>query len=79
MEWFINNFLKSLDDKFNKSKYPNQIILSTKQASICEKYMDSRECHSDYGYFNILEIFTENYKYQLKYAGKYIFLTRYKK
>lgn len=75
MEWFKTVFLPSLEARMTNPKYPNQIILSPKQADICYKYMNSVQCHGDYGYFTIYEIKIDGKLYQMTTRGKYTFLT----
>lgn len=77
MKWFTDVFLPSLEKRMNNPKYPNQCILTPKQANICYKYMDTKDCHGDYGWFSIYEITVGNKKYQVSKAGKYIFLNMY--
>lgn len=75
MQWFIETFLPSLERRMTNPKYPNQCILSDKQAEICYKYMGSRSCRGDYGTFTNYEITVKNKYYQMTKRGKYHFLT----
>jgi hypothetical protein len=75
-DWFENVFLQSFEEKFKNRKYPNQVIITPAQENICYKYMNVRECHGDYGFFNILEYVTDKAVYQVTYRGKYVFLNK---
>jgi len=73
--WFENIFLPSVTERMiNNIKYPYTMILSDKQADICEKNMKEKQCSSDYGWFSILEYEANGYRYQMTYKGKYRFL-----
>lgn len=75
MKWFTEVFLPSLEKHMNNPKYPNQCILSLKQAEICYRYMNERYCSGDYGGFYNYEIQVGNKYYQLTKRGKYTFLS----
>lgn len=79
MNWFKDVFIPSLEKKMNNPKYPNQCILSDKQADICRKYMRAVYCRSDYSGFYNYEIVIDNKYYQMTSRGKYHFLTMIEK
>jgi hypothetical protein len=76
MKWFVEVFLKSMIEKeqLQPQKYRGQVVLSSKQAEVCRRYMDEKQCHGDYGYFSVYEFKTESHKFQLCESGKYTFL-----
>lgn len=74
-EWFEKSFLPSLEARMNNPKYPNQCIISQKQADICYKYMREQQHSGDYGCFSTLEYKTDCKFYQVTFRGRYIFLT----
>ena len=76
MEWFLNVFLPSIENRMNNPKYPNQAIISENQYEVCAKYFHSVQCHGDYGWFTIWEYRTDDAHYQITRRGKYIFLTK---
>lgn len=80
-EWFANEFLPSLEKRMTNPKYPNKCILTEKQADICCKYMKAIQ-HKDASYngtFYTYEFETDIKKYQMSFAGRYTFLSVYKK
>lgn len=74
--WFINQFLPSLDERMTNPKYPNSCIISRNQAEVCRRYMEERECHGDYGFFHMPEIDANGNHYYITHVGKYYFLNR---
>lgn len=78
-KWFEETFLQSLEARMTNPKYPNQCILSEKQADICYRYMNSRNCSGDYGCFTNYEYTVGNKFYQMTKRGKYHFLSMYVK
>lgn len=80
-EWFVKEFLPSLEKRMTNPKYPNRCILTEKQAEVCYKYMKAVQ-HKDASYgkcFSTYEFETEIKKYQMSFAGRYIFLSVYNK
>jgi hypothetical protein len=76
--WFETEFLPSFEEKMQNPEYPNQAILSERQAEICHKYMDETDCRSDNGKWFV------TYKKQIggtvwyvHTAGRYTFLKRH--
>lgn len=61
--------------KRNDPKYGNRVILSEKQADICMRYMEPRECHGDYGWFTIYHYEITGYSFTLWCQGRYTFLS----
>lgn len=76
MEWFETVFIPSICERMNNPKYPRSAILSDKQADICRKYMNAKQCHGDYGWFTIYESEIDGVVYQLTFRGKYAILSR---
>ena len=74
-DWFVGEFLPSLEKRMDNPKYPNTCILSALQAEVCYKYMESIQCKSDYGWFYVYELKVGNKAYQMKKVGRYIFLS----
>lgn len=77
-KWFQEVFLPSLEKRMVNPKYPNQCILSSKQAEVCYKHMKAVQ-HKDASYgnhFYIYEFETESKRYQMRQAGRYSFLSR---
>lgn len=79
MAWFKNEFLPNLEKRMNNPKYPNQCILTEKQAEICYKYMKAVYCRGDYGGFYNYEIEADNKKYVMTKRGNYTFLRVFEK
>ena len=78
MKWFTEVFLQSLKERMNNPKYPNQCILSQKQADVCYKYMKSKQCCDDYGrWFCTYELTYNGECYLMSFRGKYTFLNVY--
>lgn len=77
--WFEETFLQSLIEKAqNNIKYPNQLILSEKQADICSRYMNEKENSSDTKGGFIARSFYMEYRIDGHYTmiqkrGRYIF------
>jgi hypothetical protein len=69
--WFEETFLLSLENRMDNPKYPNQCILSERQADICEKYMKYDRYYNKYTY----EVGTKSYT--MRAVGRYTFLTLY--
>ena len=65
--WFEEVFLPSQEDRLTP-KYPDKVILSEKQESICEKYMKEDRDYQNYHY----EI--GGTRYVMYRAGRYTFL-----
>lgn len=79
-KWFTDVFLPCFDSRMNHPKYPNRCILSEKQADVCHKYMNAKQCHSTYNkWYNIYEAETETAKYTMYKAGRYTFLMKTEK
>lgn len=78
--WFEETFLPSFDSKMNNPKYPDQCILSEKQAEICWKNMEHHDGYdSDYRKsFVYLTYSIGGTKYMVEYRGRYTFLRRWK-
>lgn len=76
--WFDETFLPSFEEKMNNPKYPNQCILSEKQAEICAKYMEAREGHdSDYHKRWIFYVYKVGCReYTVWSMGRYTFMKR---
>lgn len=68
-KWFEETFLPSLEQRMNNPKYPNQMILSERQAMVCEKYM--KPTNPDCIVFNY-EFGTKHF--WMNRAGRYTFL-----
>ena len=75
--WFEETFLPSFEAKMHNPKYPNKTILSDKQAEICHKYMDERECKSDYGWHTTYSKTVGGTVWYVHTTGKYTFLSRH--
>ena len=79
MKWFTEEFLPSIEKRMTNPKYPNQAILSVKQADVCYRYMTSKQ-HSDCSYgkrFTTYEVTANGKKYMMTERGKYTFLNVY--
>ena len=74
MKWFTETFLPSLESRMDNPKYPNQCILSEKQAEVCYRYMESTQHRGDYGWFTNYSIKVGTKVYKMYSQGKYIFL-----
>lgn len=61
MNWFINVFLKSLDERFEKS---SNIWLTEKQVQVCERYMEQSK------YYSFRYIVVGDYQYSLAVMKK---------
>lgn len=75
--WFVGEFLPSLEKRMNNPKYPNSCILSEKQADVCCRYMKSEQ-HSgvDYNWvFTTYHLTVGNKTYTLSTKGSYTFLS----
>ena len=76
-EWFVGEFLPSLEKRMTNPKYPNKCILTEKQAEVCYRYMKPVQ-HKDVNYgtwFYTYEFETETKKYLMHFAGRYTFLS----
>ena len=76
-KWFEETFLPSFEDKLHDPKYPNKTILSEKQAEICFRDMDERECKGDYGWHTTFSKKIGDTTWYVYTAGKYTFLSRH--
>ena len=75
-KWFEDTFLPSFDRQMNNPKYPNRVILSEKQADICFRYMNSKQCRDTYNrYFTQYTYDVGTRHYCMWFAGKYTFLS----
>lgn len=70
-EVFLPNVTKTME---NNKKYPYTMILSDKQADICYKYMEAKECKGDYGWFTNYYVESDGKKYMMYTQGRYTFL-----
>ena len=75
-EWFEEVFLPSFEDRMHNPKYPNQTILTERQADICIKYMDEKECKGDYGWHTTFSKKIGGTTWYIHKAGRYTFLSR---
>lgn len=76
-KWFAEVFLPSFDARMNNPKYPNSCILSAKQAEVCYKYMNAKNCVSTYNKcFTVYEAETKSAKYLMHTVGRYTFLDK---
>lgn len=75
-EWFEETFLPSFEAKMHHPKYPNQTILSDKQAEICRRYMDEEEVHTGYGWKTSYYKTVGGNRWYIYSQGRYTFLCR---
>lgn len=75
--WFEETFLPSFEEKLHNPKYPNQVILSERQADICRQYMDEQESHTDYGWHTVYRKQVGGTVWYIATAGRYTFLKRH--
>lgn len=77
--WFDTVFLPSFDNRMSNPNYPNQCILSEKQADICRRYMTESSAHdSDYKKdFIYLTYAIGGTNYIVEYRGRYTFLKKW--
>lgn len=75
-EWFEEVFLPSFEEKMHNPKYPNQTILTERQAEICIKYMDEQETKGDYGWYTTFSKKVGGTEWYIHKAGRYTFLSR---
>lgn len=75
--WFEETFLPSFEEKMHNPKYPNQTILSERQADICRKYMDEKENKGDYGWHTTFSKKVGGTVWYIHTAGRYTFLSRH--
>lgn len=75
-EWFDNIFLPNLRERINlELRYDHTMILSAKQARVCEQYMPFAKNNGFISAYTNREYVSDGYRYTLYYYGNYTFLS----